>query len=58
MSRLTIGDTRDRENIWPTDDDFGTPVILPGGEIGVLTAWWNAEDESEWRWSIELSNHR
>jgi hypothetical protein len=32
-------------------------VILPGGEIGILTAWWNADDGSEWRWSIELRNH-
>jgi hypothetical protein len=58
MARLTIenGAVR-RENLWPTDDDLGTPVILPGGEVGILTAWWNADDHSEWRWSVELSNH-
>jgi hypothetical protein len=58
ISRLTV--TRSgvrRENIWPTDEDVGLPVILPGGEIGVLTAWWNADDGSSWRWSIELQNH-
>ena len=38
--------------------DLGTPVILPGGEVGILTAWWHSPDHSEWRWSIELSNHR
>ena len=27
-----------RENIWPTEDDLGTVVILPGGEAGILTA--------------------
>jgi hypothetical protein len=58
MSRLTItGDSISRDNVWPGDDDLGLPVILPGGEIGYLTAWWNADDGSEWRWSIELHNH-
>jgi hypothetical protein len=33
-------------------------VVLPGGEAGVLTAWWNAEDGSAWRWSVEFSNRR
>jgi hypothetical protein len=46
-----------REDRWPTDRDLGAPVILPGGEVGILTAWWNAEDGSEWRWQIELYNH-
>jgi hypothetical protein len=26
--------------------------------VGVLTAWWNAEDGSAWRWSVEFSNRR
>jgi len=59
MSRLDLsgdGSIR-RENVWPDDSDIGKPVILPGGEVGILTAWWNADDGSEWRWSIELSNH-
>jgi hypothetical protein len=46
-----------REDRWPTDADLGAPVILPGGEVGVLTAWWNAPDGSEWRWSVEFYNH-
>jgi hypothetical protein len=29
-----------------------------GGEIGILTAWWNADDGSEKTWSIELHNRR
>jgi hypothetical protein len=57
ISRLTLdtGTVR-RENVWPSQADLGLPVILPGGEIGLLTAWWNADDGSEWRWSIELHN--
>jgi hypothetical protein len=45
------------EDGWPTDGDLGRLVILPGGEAGVLKAWWHAEDHSEWRWQVELSNH-
>jgi hypothetical protein len=41
---------------WPTDEDLGRLVILPGGEAGVLTAWWHADDRRSWRWSVELSN--
>jgi hypothetical protein len=33
------------------------PVLLAGGEVGGLTAWWNAPDYAAWRWSIELCNH-
>lgn len=59
MTRFAIeGDTIAREDRWPTDDDLGAIVILPGGEAGVLTAWWNADDGSAWRWSVEFSNRR
>ena len=59
MTRLAIdGASVTREDRWPTDGDLGAIVILPGGEAGVLTAWWNAEDGSAWRWSVELSNRR
>jgi hypothetical protein len=59
MTRLTLegGQVR-REDRWPTQADLGALVILPGGEVGVLTAWWNAEDGSAWRWSVEFSNRR
>ena len=57
MTRLICGEGRlSREDRWPTDADLGTPVILPGGEVGVLVNWWNAADGSEWRWRIELYN--
>ncbi|MFN2581554.1 MAG: hypothetical protein ABR498_02290 [Candidatus Dormibacteria bacterium] len=59
MARLhRQGDAISREDIWPRDDDVGRPVILAGGEVGILQRWWNADDQSEWRWSIELYNHR
>lgn len=59
MARLTLEDGRVvREDLWPVTDDIGRPVILPGGEVGILLAWWNAEDGSEWRWQVEFYNHR
>ena len=59
MARLRrTGETMTREDIWPTEAEYGRPVIVAGGEVGILRAWWNAPDESEWRWSLELYNHR
>jgi len=52
------GEQIEREDIWPTDQDVGRLVLLPGGEIGTLIQWWNADDHSAWRWQIELYNHR
>jgi hypothetical protein len=59
MARLTRqGESITREDLWPTQDDIGRLVILPGGEVGQLLSWWNAEDGSEWRWQIEFYNRR
>ncbi len=59
MTRLTLeGGVVRREDRWPSESDLGALVILPGGEVGVLTAWWNANDGSAWRWSVEFSNQR
>lgn len=59
ISRLTRHDDRiEREDIWPGTQDLGRVVILPGGEAGILLKWWNAEDHTEWRWQVELYNHR
>jgi hypothetical protein len=59
MARLTIeGEQIKREDLWPTQSDIGQVVILPGGEVGKLISWWNAEDGSEWRWQVEFYNHR
>ena len=57
MARLwRRGDRVERENVWPDETDLGRPVILPGGEIGILRSWWNADDGSAWRWQVEFSN--
>jgi hypothetical protein len=59
MCRLTRqGDRVTREDIWPTAADYGTPVLLPGGEVGILLSWWNADDRMEWRWQVEFYNSR
>jgi hypothetical protein len=59
MARLTRrGEAIVREDIWPSSEDIGRPVILPGGEVGILIDWWHAPDTSEWRWRVEFYNHR
>jgi len=59
IARLTRAGTRiTREDIWPAEEDIGRIVLLAGGEAGTLKQWWNAADHSEWRWQIELYNHR
>jgi len=50
------GDTVTREDFWPREPDIGTPVLLPGGEVGILQSWWNAADKKEWRWQVEFYN--
>jgi hypothetical protein len=58
MSYLVREGNRIRlEDGWPTDDDLGRLVLLPGGEAGILIEWWHADDRSEWRWRIEFYNH-
>jgi hypothetical protein len=54
LSRL--GRRIEREDRFPTDADLGSLVILPGGEVGRLIAWWNAPDGKEWRWRVEFYN--
>ncbi len=59
MARLTRrGELVEREDVWPTQEDVGRPVILPGGEVGILMEWWNAPDGSEWRWRVEFYNRK
>lgn len=59
MARLRVrnGDVT-RESVWPTEEDLGRVVILPGGEVATLKSWWNADDGSEWRWQVEFWNKR
>jgi hypothetical protein len=50
ITRLTRRGTRiERVDIWPGEGDLGTLVMLPGGEVGTLRAWWHADDRSAWR---------
>lgn len=59
ITRLTRESNRiKRADIWPDSEDIDLLVLLPGGEVGTLKEWWHAEDKSEWRWQIELYNHR
>ena len=59
IARLTVsGEKITREDVWPTSRDIDQLVILPGGEVGKLLTWWNADDGSEWRWQVEFYNHR
>jgi hypothetical protein len=59
MARLILqGDQITREDLWPDREDLGRIVILPGGEVGKLISWWNAQDGSEWRWQVEFYNRR
>lgn len=47
-----------RADIWPGPADLGLPLLLAGGEAGLLRQWWHAADQSEWRWQLELYNRR
>jgi len=59
MARLRRqGNKITREDIWPTEADYGTVVIVAGGEVGTLQKWWNDAGQQEWRWSLEFYNHR
>ncbi len=53
-TRLTFSGSMQRS----ADHDLGSPVLLPGGEVGILLSWRNAADESEWRWQVEFYNQR
>ena len=46
-----------RSEVWPDDSMYGLPVLLAGGEVGLLREWHNSEDHSWWKWSLELANH-
>ena len=50
------GEGVQREEVWPDEELHDLPVLLCGGEAGVLQRWQAAEDRSWWRWSVD-SNH-
>jgi hypothetical protein len=47
-----------RTEVWPDDSMYGLPVLLAGGEAGILRSWENDPERTWWRWTLELSNHR
>ena len=51
------GDELQRQEVWPDDGFYGLPVLLAGGEVGLLRDWEHSGDRSWWRWSVEFSNH-
>jgi hypothetical protein len=56
LLELDGGDVR-RSEIWPDVEHLGLPVLLAGGEVGILRAWEHTDDRSWWRWSVEFANH-
>jgi hypothetical protein len=50
------GDQITRADLWPTSEHHGLPVLLPGGEVGILNEWWHAADQKEWRWQVTFYN--
>ena len=52
------GERVTRRDLWPDASHLGLPVILPGGDIGILLSWWHSDAKDEWRWQLELYNHR
>ncbi len=58
MTLVTLADGNlQRDEVWPDEGLYGLPVLLAGGEVGILTAWHHADDHSWWQWSVEFSNH-
>jgi hypothetical protein len=47
-----------RTDSWPDQSYLGLPIMLPGGEVAILTSWWHSEAQDEWRWNVEFYNHR
>jgi hypothetical protein len=58
MTLLTINAAAiSRSELWPDASVYGLPVLLAGGEVGLLREWHHAKDHSWWKWSIDLANH-
>ena len=43
-----------RRELWPTDEHVGLPVVLPGGEEGMLLRFEHAEDPTQWTYALEF----
>jgi len=59
MARLTRhGYKIERVDVWPVAMDIGKPVLLPAARSGYSCTGGTPTIHSEWRWQIELYNHR
>jgi hypothetical protein len=59
VALLTLdGDRITRADLWPDEAHLGLPVILHGGEVGILKSWWHSVARDEWRWQLEFYNRR
>lgn len=47
-----------RQELWPSEEHLGLPMLLPGGEIGRLQAFEHADDGSTWRYTLEFRGAR
>lgn len=47
-------DDRVREDLWPSEQHRGLPVLLPGGEEGRLVRFDHAADGSSWSYTLEF----
>lgn len=56
LLELADGGVR-RSEVWPDPSFYGLPVLVAGGEVGILLHWEHADDRSWWRWRVEFSNH-
>ena len=47
-----------REDLWPTEDHLGLPMLLPGGESGRLQRFEHEPDGSSWIYTLEFRGAR
>ncbi len=47
-----------REELWPTDEHLGLPVVLPRGEEGRLPRFERQDDPIRWTYVLEFRGRR
>ena len=47
-----------RQEIWPSGEHLGLPVLLPGGEVGRLLRFERSTEGDEWTWALEFRGAR
>jgi hypothetical protein len=48
----------DRQELWPSEEHSGLPVLLPGGEEGRLLRFEHSPDGDRWTWALEFRGER